>query len=114
MQSMTKNFTDDLDEICTELEEEELNKFDKCFVVKDGQHPLLLQMYCRQDVRIETMLIFDAINNFLSYWDKTLADDFFWKEERRKLIKYRPFLDFNVDKYKAIMYSRIQKYEEVV
>ena len=114
MQSMTKNFTDDLDEICTELEEEELNKFDKCFVVKDGQHPLLLQMYCRQDVRIETMLIFDAINNFLSYWDKTLADDFFWKEERRKLIKYRPFLDFDVDKYKAIMYSRIQKYEEVV
>jgi hypothetical protein len=112
LQSLTKNLTDDLEEICTELAEEEVNKFDKCFVVKDEQHPLLLQMYSRGDVKIETMLILDAINNYLSYWDKTLQNDFFWKEERRKLIKYRPFLDFDVDKYKAIVYSRIQKYDE--
>ena len=112
LQSLTKNFKNDLDEICVELEEEEMNIFDKCFVVKDGQHPLLLQMYCRGDVTIETMLILDAINNYLSYWDKTLKDDFFWKEERRKLIKYRPFLDFDIDKYKVIMYSRTNKYDE--
>ena len=91
-----------LDEICSELEEENINKFDKCFVVKDEQHPLLLQMYSRGDVKIETMLILDAINKYLSYWDKTLGNDFFWKEERRKLIKCRPFLDFDIDKYKAI------------
>jgi len=112
LQSLTKNLTNDLEEICSELEEENINKFDKCFVVKDEQHPLLLQMYSRGDIKIETMLILDAINNYLSYWDKTLQDDFFWKEERRKLIKYRPFLDFNVDKYKAIVYSSIQKYDE--
>ena len=62
--------------------------------------------------QIETMLILDAINNYLSYWDKMLGEDFFWKEERRKLVKYRPFLDFDVDKYKVIVYSRIQKYDE--
>jgi len=112
LQSLTQNFRDDLEQICSELAYEEVNKFDKCFVVKDEQHPLLLQMYSRGDVKIETMLILDAINNYLSYWDKTLKDDFFWKEERRKLIKYRPFLDFDVDKYKVIMYSRTQKYDE--
>ena len=112
LQSLTRNFENDLEEICSELAYEEVNKFDKCFVVKDEQHPLLLQMYSRGDVKIETMLILDAINNYLSYWDKTLKDDFFWKEERRKLIKYRPFLDFDVDKYKVIMYSRTQKYDE--
>ena len=82
LQSLTKNLQDDLDEICSELEEENINKFDKCFVVKDEQHPLLLQMYSRGDVKIETMLILDAINKYLSYWDKTLGNDFFWKEER--------------------------------
>ena len=79
---------------------------------KDEQHPLLLQMYSRGDVKIETMLILDAINKYLSYWDKTLGNDFFWKEERRKLIKYQAFLDFDIDKYKAIVYSRQQKYDE--
>ena len=112
LQSLTKNLENDLEEICSELTYEEVNKFDKCFVVKDEQHPLLLQMYSRGDVTIETMLILDSINNYLSYWDKTLKDDFFWKEERRKLIKYRPFLDFDVDKYKAIVYSRTTKYDE--
>ena len=43
-----KELQDDLDEICSELEEENINKFDKCFVVKDEQHPLLLQMYSRK------------------------------------------------------------------
>jgi hypothetical protein len=112
LQSLTKNFKNDLDKICSELDEDKIKKFDKCFVVKDEQHPLLLQMYSRGDVTIETMLILDSINNYLSYWDKTLKDDFFWKEERRKLIKYRPFLDFDVDKYKVIMYSRTNKYDE--
>ena len=50
---MTKNF-DDLDEICTELEEEELNKFDKCFVVKDGQH--FYYYRCTADKMLELRL----------------------------------------------------------
>jgi hypothetical protein len=112
LQSLTKNFKDDLDEICSELAEEEIDLFDKAFVVKDGQHPLLMQMYSRGDVKIETMIIFDAINNYLSYWDRCLKDDFFWKEERRKLIKYRPFLEIDVDKYKVIMHNRKTKYDE--
>lgn len=113
LQSLTKNFADDLDEICSELAEEEIDKFDKCFVVKGGQHPILLQMYSRGDVKIETMIILDAINKYLSYWDKALADDFFWKEERRKLIKYRPFLDIDVGKYEAIMHNRQIKFDEI-
>ena len=32
LQSLTKNLTDDLEEICTELAEEEVNKFDKCLI----------------------------------------------------------------------------------
>lgn len=113
LQSLTKNFTDDLDAICAELAEEEIVKFDKCFVVKDGQHPVLLQMYSRGEVKIETMIILDAINKYLSYWDKALADDFFWKEERRKLIKYRPFLEIDVDKYEVIMHNRTIKFDEI-
>jgi len=113
LQSLTKNFADDLDAICSELNEEEIYKFDKCFVVKDGQHPILLQMYSRGEVKIETMLILDAINKYLSYWDKALADDFFWKEERRKLIKYRPFLEIDVDKYEVIMHNRTIKFDEI-
>lgn len=113
LQSLTKNFTDDLDAICAELADEEITKFDKCFVVKDGQHPVLLQMYSRGEVKIETMIILDAINKYLSYWDKALADDFFWKEERRKLIKYRPFLEIDVDKYEVIMHNRTIKFDEI-
>jgi hypothetical protein len=59
------------------------------------------------------MLILDAINKYLSYWDKALADDFFWKEERRKLIKYRPFLEIDVDKYEVIMHNRTIKFDEI-
>nr|BCU99894.1 MAG: hypothetical protein CM15mV30_1990 [uncultured marine virus] len=55
-----------------------MNKFDKCFVIKDGQHPLLLKMYSRKEVNIETIIMLDGINKFLSYWNKELADDFFW------------------------------------
>ena len=112
IQSLTKNFTNDLEKIVSELIEEEDTKFDMCFVVRDGQHPLLLKMYCRDDITIETMIILDGITKYLSYWDKELEGDFFWKEERRKLFKYRPFLNFDIDKCEKILHNRRSLYEK--
>ena len=111
IQSLTENFKTDLEKIVLELAEEDMNKFDKCFVIKDGQHPLLLKMYSRKEVNIETIIMLDGINKFLSYWNKELADDFFWIKERQKILKYKPFLHFDVDKCKDLFYSRKRLYD---
>lgn len=112
IQSLTKNFENDLDKIALELSEENVDMFDKAFVVKDEQHPILLRMYSRGEVAIESMIILDGLNKFISYWDKTLSTDYYWLQERRKIVKYRPFIAFDVDKCKAIMHNRKTLYDE--
>jgi hypothetical protein len=110
IQRLTKLFSDDLEIICNELADNEFDQFDKAYIVKKGQHPLLLKVYASKAINIETMVILNKLTKYHAYWNKHLADDIYWGSEGRRIYKYEPFLSFDVDKMKTIYESRKAEY----
>lgn len=94
-QSITYNFTNEINKLLTNFEDN--------LIVKDGQHPSLLKQYRRGDVSIETILIIDDIVNFFPYWDKSIEDNVLWPSVKMKMLKYKPFLSFDSGKCKKIL-----------
>lgn len=94
-QSLTYNFTNEINKLLT--------NFDENLIVKDGQHPHLLKLYRRGDVSIETILILNELVNFFPYWNKHIDDNVLWPSLCMKLMKYKPFITFDRDKCKKIM-----------
>ena len=111
IQRLTKLFKDDLDIICNELVEEEEDIFDKAYIVRKGQHPLLLKIHASKAINIETMVILNVLTGYHKYWSKYLAEDIYWNAEGRRISKYQPVLSFDVDKMKTIYESRKAEYD---
>jgi hypothetical protein len=74
--------------------------------VKNGDHPLLLKLFLRKEISIETLIIMDITLNVFEYWNKKIRDDILWPEVYRKCIKYKPFLSINLKKCKEILKNR--------
>jgi hypothetical protein len=94
-ESLTYIFTNDLKKL--------LPKFDDNIIIKDGQHPVLLKLFLRKTISIETMVILNDIFDFFPYWNKTIEDPIIWPGIYKKCSKYRPFLQYNVFKCKQAL-----------
>jgi hypothetical protein len=77
--------------------------FDSNFKITDGQHPKALKLYLRKDISIETLVILIDVVRCYSHWEKHMADDVLWKELSLKLVKYKPFLEYERVKFKKIL-----------
>jgi len=69
----------------------------------NGDHPRLLTMALRREIAPETLIVLNAILQFLPMWDNRIADTIRWPDYRMKLTKYASFLQFDVIKYKLIL-----------
>lgn len=72
------------------------------FISTDGQHPVIVRMYLRNDISIETLVILNKLNNFVDQLDVQLKDDLVWPDTSRIIKKYTPFLDIKKEKYDEI------------
>lgn len=94
-QSITYNFTNEITKM--------LPNFDDNLIVKDGQHPSLLKQYRRGEISIETVLILNELVNFFPYWNKHIDDNVLWPALYMKIMKYKPFVNFDSGKCKKIL-----------
>lgn len=76
--------------------------FNQLFECKKGQHPELLKMYLQKAITLETMVILDAILNYVKDFDSKLTDPV-WETVSLKIKKYTPFLNIDVAKYKKTL-----------
>ena len=97
-QSLTYNFTSDLNKLLT--------LFDKNLIVENGQHPPLLKLYMRKEISIETLIILNDIVGFFPHWNKKIDDSFLWPSVYTKCLKYKPFLHYDMQKYKTILKNK--------
>ena len=75
-------------------------KFDKIFEVKSGQHPVLLKNYFSGEIKLETLVVFEICLGFVDKFDKVLKDPI-WKETKRQIVKYKPFVKSDCTRYKS-------------
>jgi hypothetical protein len=107
MESLTYNFDVQVTKILNLCERQEVG-FDAAFDSYNNQHPLILKLYLRKDVSIETMVILNKINSFVDSLDESLKNDLIWPDLSRTIKKYAPFLKISKDKYEQRLQRAIE------
>ena len=80
--------------------------FNENIIVPDNSHPFLLRLYLRKDICIETLTLIDMLCTMFPYWDKKMHDDVIWPTVKMKVLKYRPFMSVDINKYRQILLSK--------
>jgi hypothetical protein len=80
--------------------------FDDNFRAEAGQHPPLLARYLGGSVSLETLIILVHLTRCFSRWNKALEYDPVWKETARKIVKYQPFMKYDIKKFRQIVMEK--------
>lgn len=97
-ESISYVYKNDLDKLDDDL--------DSNLKVVDGQYPKLLQLYQFNTVSIETLVILNKIVKYIPHWTKNITDTIIWPEYRRRILKYEPFVKFDIFKMKKVTLER--------
>ena len=77
------------------------NKVDEVFDCSKV-HPTILRKYLGGNISLESLVICDRIFGYGKNFDKDLNDPV-WETVSRRVKKYKPFLNINVQRYKKIL-----------
>ena len=82
--------------------------FDDIFTSKDGQHPPILKMFLSKRINFETFLILYDILSFTKQLNKDITETVLWPKLYDRMIRYKPFLKYNVTKYKKTLRDKLK------
>jgi len=80
---------------------------DENLAVPGGQHPYLLTALLGNAISLETMCVLQSVFNFIPYWDEEVLDPVIWPENRLRIVKMLPFLDFDRKKMREVIAEKI-------
>ena len=102
-ESFTYKFKQDVDLLL----EETNNNFDNIFL-STGQHPPLLKSFYASEVDLETLVVFEHCIGYTKNLDKVIKDPI-WRETKKVIKKYDPFLDIDCQRYKKVILETIKE-----
>ena len=97
-QSLSYTFEQDLTKLFQEAAEDDVVDV---FAFTAGTHPYVLKAFMRQTITPETLVILDKLTNWVTQCQLDDSDPV-WKDIRRLIVKYRPFVKINLDKFASI------------
>ena len=77
--------------------------FNKIFKITRGQHPILLKTYMAKRVTLETLCVLQDMLNYIKDFDRHITDTIIWPQLKTKILKYKPFVNFNQTKLKLTL-----------
>lgn len=80
--------------------------FDKYFISEDGQHPKIIKIWMQEEISLETIVILNSILGFIPRESKKISETIIWPDIKRRIEKYTPFVDFNIDTCKNMLIKR--------
>jgi hypothetical protein len=83
--------------------------FDDIFTSKDGQHPPILKMFLSKRINFETVIILDDILSFSKRLNKNIKETVLWPKLYDRMIRYKPFLTYNIVKYKMTLKLKLKE-----
>ena len=95
IQSLTYTFKQDLNKLDP--------VFDKNFVCRDNEHPILLKQYLASEVTLETLCILLEMSGARRHWDFRLKYDPIWSTVDLTTAKYLPFIPYDKEVFKKIV-----------
>lgn len=103
-QSLEYIFTEDMKRLQSMISDSDISHFDELFdVVGDSNWPDIVSVVFQHGIKMESFIIMNKALNFIPRIDKKIDDEIVWPEFKHLCIKYSPFLDVDIKKYKNIM-----------
>lgn len=99
-ESFSYKFRQDVHLLLENFEAPYQDKFDKIFEVQEGRHPSLLRHYLSGEISLETLVVFETCLGYVERFDKKLRDPI-WKDIKRKIQKYQPFVNVDCSQYRG-------------
>lgn len=87
----------------SEVQEHLCKPFNYNFVCEDGKHPIILRLYLRKDICLETLCIILDLTGSIKFFDKKMEYDPIWEDMSLKIKKYIPFIKYDKDKFRKII-----------
>jgi hypothetical protein len=84
-------------------------EFDDIFTSKDGQHPPILKMFLSKRINFETFIILDDILSFSKQLNKNIKETVLWPKLYDRMVRYKPFLKYNIAKYKMTLKLKLKE-----
>lgn len=103
-QSLSYLFENDLDNLFDKYTRKEL------LAVSGGSYPKLLTSTMQNDIIFETLVILNEILNFFPMWDNKITDTIVWPVWKRRCLKYAPFINYDINKFKSITRGKIKEH----
>ena len=92
------------------LFKEELSKlkedFDSNFKVEDHTHPYVVKLFLRKEISLETLVLLVDLVKCSAYWSKRFEYDPTIEDVLNKIMKYRPFIQYDREKVKNIVLDK--------
>jgi hypothetical protein len=96
MQSLGYTFENDMSTLSG------LGSFDQVLDSTDG-HPKIITAYLGGDINIESVVILNQLTGFMNRADKEITETIVWPDVSRKIRKYSPFVQYDLEKAKNIV-----------
>lgn len=77
--------------------------FNRNFVVKNNEHPLLMKMFLAKEISLETMCLLLEFTGAKKHWDSKMQYDLVYDSIKIKIEKYTPFIKCERDKLRKIV-----------
>jgi hypothetical protein len=77
--------------------------FDSLLRVENNQHPMLIKKFLQDSIKLETVVIIDKLTGFMNRADKEITEQLVWPDISRKVKKYKPFVNADMNKCKKII-----------
>ena len=100
-ESFDYSFRNDCVSIVYDFERRNIS-FDDGFHVHNGQHPRLLRLLIQRKINIQTAIILDSILSFSKDWNKDIEEKIVWPKIYHRMVKLKPFIEFNMTQAKLI------------
>lgn len=92
--SLSRTFLNDINILAEE------NSFDDLLVVKNiNEAPKIIEKWMHEEISLETVVIFNALTDFVYKESNRMTETIFWPGVSRKISKYTPFVKFDREKY---------------
>jgi len=83
--------------------------FNDIFTSKQGQHPPILKYFLSKKINFETLIILDDILKFSKRLNKSIKETVIWPKMYERMIRYKPFLKYNITKYKMTLKKKVKE-----
>ena len=108
IESLHYFYENDIDYIIERMTTKDI-KFNDLFLSIDGQHPPIIKMFLAKKINFETLIILDDILRFTKKLNKNIKEKVLWPKLFDRMKRYRPFLSYNITKYKISLRDKMKE-----